>query len=100
MSDIKTKQQALADAGFVTAEETSDLHVTIDIATIDKQIAEHESQFNALAQQLTTLEGEFGQKRDWAHKTLSELRGAIYALRGLKETVAPAPVPAEASVAE
>lgn len=74
------------------AEETT-VVVTIDVALVDKQIAEHEAQFAQLVQNFQQIEREFNEKKDWAQKTLEQLRGAVLALRGLKEIAAPTTPP-------
>lgn len=65
--------------------EQSELVTTVETSLIDKQLDDLENQFKALADQLQKLETEFNEKKQWALTTLEQLRGGIFALRGLKE---------------
>lgn len=67
------------------------------LQALDEQLQEHEAQHKQLSENLATLEREYAQKKEWATSALAELRGAIFALRGLKDKFNP---PAEASKAE
>jgi hypothetical protein len=58
---------------------------TVLMSLVEQQIAEHENQFAMLETNFQQLETEFNQKKEWALKTLEQLRGAVLALRGLKE---------------
>ena len=84
----------------MSTDNASEVKVTIPVELLDKQIAEHEQQFEQLVKNYQQLEAEFNQKKEWAVTTTEQLRGAILALRGVKDAATTPTPPAEPPATE